>query len=307
MRSLLLLIVLIVTGCAAEEASPEEHIGTVSEAIIDGTSDTSDDAAVALILQGQIFCSGTLISETVVLTAAHCVDPSPPDHVLFGSKLGATGAVLIAVTQTHAHDDFDDATLENDIAIVGLAEKAPVKPATVSTKELTEGAKLRLVGFGVTNSNNDDSAGKKRYGNTTVDSVTDTEFRFKANPAQTCSGDSGGPAFGTNSKGQRILVGVTSSGDSDCKVYGRDIRVDAYADFIDQSSKAYSLPLGENGQPISSGGCSMGGRASSGSWLLFALAALVTMGRRVIRSRLDQARAAAALRAFTGANPNARP
>jgi secreted trypsin-like serine protease len=42
----------------------------------------------------------------------------------------------------------------------------------------------------------------------------------------TCYGDSGGPAFWTESAGTEILVGVTSWGDANCVATGFNYRVD---------------------------------------------------------------------------------
>src|SRR5512135_2225628 len=87
-----LLLILACAGCAAHAGDePTEDVASTEQAITNGEDDDHDPAVVALLQNGQIFCSGVLITSHVVLTAAHCVDPTPPDQVLFGSKLGAKG------------------------------------------------------------------------------------------------------------------------------------------------------------------------------------------------------------------------
>src|SRR5689334_3949150 len=74
---LLLASLSLVTGCTkALSESGEEEIGFATEEIVNGSPDSGHPATVALTTQGFPFCSGTLVTPTVVVTAAHCIDPN---------------------------------------------------------------------------------------------------------------------------------------------------------------------------------------------------------------------------------------
>lgn len=276
------------TGCAAPaaegdvETNDEGAVATTQQAITNGDDDDSDSAVVALLVGGKVFCTGVLVAPTVVATAAHCVLPSPPDQVYFGSNPRSKKGTFIAVSDTHAHPDFDEDTLENDIALVGLASKGPATPISVISKPLDDasvGRTIRVVGFGASAANATADL-RKRTGTTTIDSYTNDDFRFHPSPSGTCVGDSGGPALVTVGDHEAV-IGITSSGDSECKTYGRDIRMDRYVTFIRGYAKAYSVPAG----PVENQGCSMssgprGAGASSSALLLGVACALVGLRRR---------------------------
>src|SRR5262249_25466803 len=70
-RKALLVFVLVGSSCAV--SNDQEPTGTSSEAVTSGELDP-DDAAVVRVEGGLSPCTGTLIADRVVLTAAHCLD-----------------------------------------------------------------------------------------------------------------------------------------------------------------------------------------------------------------------------------------
>jgi hypothetical protein len=78
------------------------------------------------------------------------------------------------------------------------------------------------------------------------------------------------------------IVGITSSGDADCKTYGRDMRVDRYVPFIQSYAKAYSLPVDPNA--AENRGCTISSRVmgerSTAAILLIVMALVVAAARR---------------------------
>ncbi len=280
-KQIAVVVAMACAGCAARaDGEPTEDVGTAEQAITNGQDDNQDPAVVALLSHGQVFCTGVLITSHVVLTAAHCVDPTPPDQVYFGAKPSDKSGTLVAVTDSKEFPDFDQDTLANDVALVALADAAPAAPLPVRTGELDAsfvGMPIRIVGFGA-QAANDAGNIRKRSGATKIESYDADTFKFEPGPSQTCSGDSGGPALATLG-GKEAIVGVTSSGDVDCKTYGQDMRVDRYVPFLTSFSKAYSAKIAAANAP-KSGGCSAaplaGGRGAWG----FAFAACLILWRR---------------------------
>jgi secreted trypsin-like serine protease len=275
------------TGCAdAEDARDltDEPTGTVRQAIVNGDAESGDPAVVALLQRGRVYCTGTLIAPSVVLTAAHCVVPTPPDHVFFGSRPSQSDGQVIDVGGTRAHPAFDPESLKNDVAVVGLARKVTAtRPIALSRDPFDPsftGKAIRLVGFGFPDGSEDGSL-EKRSGETKIESFTDEDFRFEARPAQTCLGDSGGPALATV-EGVEVLVGIASSGDAGCEEYGRHVRVDRYASFIDDYETSYSAPVPPPSFPRS--GCSTSSPSKTpgglSPWIALLALGLVIRARR---------------------------
>jgi MYXO-CTERM domain-containing protein len=239
---------------ATDDGADRAPSATTAQAITEADDDAADPAVVALLVRGQVFCTGVLIAKNVVATAAHCVSPSPPDQVFFGAKPSSKRGTFIAVSDHRAHPDFDEDTLANDIAVVGLATRAPVPPLPVLTEALDAswvGRPLRLVGFGAPASGAENDL-HKRSGATTIERLGAADFVFRPGPSQTCNGDSGGPAFATVGD-REVVVGLASSGDASCRTYGRHVRVDTYAAFLATYAEAYSTH--RTAAPMPNSGC----------------------------------------------------
>jgi secreted trypsin-like serine protease len=172
-----------------------------------------------------------------VVTAAHCLGAdAPPVAVQFST--GPDAGESIDATESIAHPEYDAQTQANDIALVRLVRPAATVPALRATLPAAPwvGAPIRIVGSGLDGTSN---ATQKRSGATVIAEVHDRDFVFHPSPSQTCAGDSGGAAF-MSVGGREMLVGVTSAGDPACNVFGVDMRVDAYASFIDAHERAAS-------------------------------------------------------------------
>ncbi len=198
--------------------------------ITNGAIDNSDLGVVSLGVDGS-GCTGTLVSDRVVVTAGHCVSHTRELFVRFGAD--ATSGVVVPVADVHRHPAWDASTRANDVALLGLADGAPPDAAawplwTAPVDASLVGMTVRIVGFGSTTPT-ELEPGRKHTGAAVVLDVNDTSFTIGGAPSQPCTGDSGGPTFLT-ADGVEYLVGVTSSGDPGCVEHSRQMRVDVYAE-----------------------------------------------------------------------------
>jgi hypothetical protein len=198
-----------------------------------GSYDAMDPAVVAIVdSTGQLICSGTVIDPHFVLTAAHCVLPTFPSgsRVVVGGAVGASVA-SVAVAGYRADPGFNFMALDDDAALLVLAEAAPVTPVPLGAIPPAVGSTVSVVGFGETSGDAGDY-GTKRDGTARVTALGALTFQVAPDPSQPCAGDSGGPALATVDAVASV-VGITSHGDTACTMGATYTRVDAVAaDFI---------------------------------------------------------------------------
>jgi secreted trypsin-like serine protease len=100
-------------GCAPADTRATVEI---AQSITNGTVDEGDSAVVALLASGQAYCTGTVVAERLVLTAAHCLQPPmSPSEVYIGKRPPADGQRR-AVARTIVHPRFSFIGLQNDLA-----------------------------------------------------------------------------------------------------------------------------------------------------------------------------------------------
>jgi secreted trypsin-like serine protease len=215
---------------ACGSTTPAEPTATTSSAIVDGTDDDGDPEVVALLANGAPTCSGTVVAPTVVLTAAHCVTPVPPDQVVAAPIPSAGHA--IDVIGSAADPAFDPETLANDLGVVFLSSPIAVQPAALADTAPQPGGVLRVVGFGGTSPVEPVEARRERIGFVRVVSVRASSFTTEPYPSQPCGGDSGGAAF-PRTGGVLVLAGVVSSGDAACTAVANFTRVDVARTWMD--------------------------------------------------------------------------
>ena len=186
-------------------------------------------------------CSGTLISDTVFLTAAHCDEGTARVAVTFDSPYDPKKGKEYWGTW-YADPDYDGAQGDpHDIAVVVLDHPLrSITPARLPAAGALDGARLgdrfTSVGYGAQSVGIDQgptfSYQDTRYVATgTLDAVNPSWLRISQNPAKgdggTCYGDSGGPNFiGAGATETNIVAATTNTGDSMCRATNVVYRMD---------------------------------------------------------------------------------
>jgi len=197
--------------------------------IINGSIERGKDWTVAVVNIGLSgtggLCSGTLISDYVVLTAKHCVyedrggsswEPVNANslRVILADDINVGFDEIVNVWEWRSTPgNYTDRDLESgdDIAVILLSSGFSARPAPRrhSTENPSRGEAAEIVGFG-RNDPRTDASGVKYSGNTTIFDVG-SRLIEAGGASWTCQGDSGGPLL----VGRRV-VGVTSFGIGGC-------------------------------------------------------------------------------------------
>ena len=256
-------------GCDAGRADvPSSAVGEDTGAIVGGEADTGDPSVVAVYAQepgqpGGFLCTGSVISPTVVLTAAHCVSESETGPgaiftVLTGPNINRDRSHALAVREVHANPLWSPRRLEagHDQGVVILAEPSTLAPLPLNRQPLAaalRGASVRIVGYGLSDGAAQTGAGVKRQTVTLLGAVGTKLVAVGDSRHGTCNGDSGGPAF-MSLNGEETIVGTTSYGNVDCSDGGYDARIDTDLAFVDMYAQAACAPAC-SGRACGSDGC----------------------------------------------------
>ncbi len=235
-----LLATVLLAGCQGDrlEIRAEPRAARGSSPIVGGSIDNGHPSVVLIYNSYLGFvCTGSVVDDYVVLTAAHCVDDSNENHyqVAGGTDPFNDADWVVDVAEVAEHPDYDDSTLEHDVGIIVLQESPPVTPLawqkTVNNSVYAEGTSFTAVGYGVTSESGSDDSGIKRTVQLTITDVGYDAFLYGSASKNICSGDSGGPSLKTIG-GVETVIGTVSYGDQNCNEFGGSMRTDDNAEFI---------------------------------------------------------------------------
>jgi secreted trypsin-like serine protease len=206
-------------------------------AVTGGSVDANAHPAVGLLLADrgngpEPDCSGSLVSSTVFLTAAHCVAGLPSNRVWVTFDAAYTSSSRLLPGTAYADPAFGhDRGDLHDLAVVRLDRPVDaIAPLALPRAGLLDGAKpasATVVGYGAAAAGNGNGKPSfsfdftRRYATTTVNSVTKSELHYSSHGGGTCYGDSGGPELLGST-----VVAVTSHGDTVCAGQSRGYRTD---------------------------------------------------------------------------------
>ena len=180
-------------------------------------------AVVTIIGSRGTFCTGSLIAQDLVLTAAHCVLPGADYKVILP---GETPPRLLDVKRMASHPQFNVAGIlahraSADVALLQLAAPLPASkapaPLGAPVIPIEVGSRFTIAGVGVTRRGDGKSGGTIRAADLAVTGKPGTLQIRLADPLTNnlreglgaCTGDSGAPAFEMQA-GRAVIIGVVS-------------------------------------------------------------------------------------------------
>jgi len=202
-------------------------------AITSGSLDGNAHPAVGLLLADrgngpEPDCSGSLVSPTVFVTAAHCTGDlaSARVWVSFGPQYVPGSSSLLSGT-AHAdpqwglvkNDSHDLAVVVLDSAVDGVTPFA-LPPAAALDALGFSSQTFTNVGYGYSD-RTFTFDGYRRWSTSSFTGLKPTELRLSDKDGGVCFGDSGGPRLVGN-----VVVAVTSTGNKNCTGQSISYRLD---------------------------------------------------------------------------------
>lgn len=239
-----------VVACTQQKNVSSISANKNQSSIINGQTVTADDViskqVVAVTDDQWENCTGTLIAENLVLTAAHCFTQGKAMYVAFGLEVSQDNLSQVdrrEVTNYRLIPGRDKVTPDQetdlkDLMILefegGLPQGYQAAQFLPPTTEIVKGMMVTVAGYGVTNGHTQKGDGTLRKTQVPVAFATFSEHDVATSESKTgtCNIDSGGPAF-LAVNGELYFWGVTSYGDENCHKFGVYTKINSYRDWVD--------------------------------------------------------------------------
>ncbi|MGK4905759.1 S1 family peptidase [Streptomyces sp. PHES57] len=213
-------------AATARPAATPGGDGEPSATVVGGTR--AQQGQFPFMVRLSMGCGGSLLTQDVVLTAAHCVDGSGPDTSITATAgvvdLRDPAAVKVRSTEVVQAPGYDGQG--KDWALIKLAKPIDQPTLAIAKDDTYNKGDFTIAGWGADREGGaqqrylltaqvpyvDDATCKSAY----PDLVEGEELcagRMDTGGVDTCQGDSGGPMFRKDDAGQWVQVGIVSWGD----------------------------------------------------------------------------------------------
>jgi hypothetical protein len=208
--------------------------GAMDSTIIGGTDANGKEefaptiVSVYNVAKGGL-CTASIVSDSLLVTAAHCVDGKPSEiRLIFGTDIRNEATRVVKAIDAYKVSPLwpfrqDEEFNSGDIAMIKFSGGLPAgyRPAQILNDKaaLQNGTVVTLAGYGISDGAAHTGGGNLRYTDVKIQNASYSESEVLV--AQTegkgaCHGDSGGPAY-VRVNGQLMLWGVTNRGVNDPK------------------------------------------------------------------------------------------
>lgn len=219
----------ILSSASSSSSSAANDVNSIQSQIIGGTTAAAGEYLwFALLYQGSRWeCGASLVAPDLLLSAAHC-NLLNLTHALVGAwdlNTESPQSVVVEIVQTVPHPRFNDTTLDNDLVVIRISPPVTsIAPVAINwdVNVTGQGDPLTIMGFGLTDSGNDDDSSHvlmqaqvtevstKQCSDYYVNSILPARQMCVWNQypiRNSCYGDSGGPLILVNTS---YLVNATS-------------------------------------------------------------------------------------------------
>jgi secreted trypsin-like serine protease len=219
------------TACSDSEVSQPKIYG--------GNTTNSWRSVAAIMSDGNLICTATVVAERLLVTAAHCLVDRNNLTIRIGYSIKSDAIFEVESYRVSPKYKLNKSEW-NDVGYL-----VTVHPMILPEFELPEvssyendqvflniGQLFTIVGFG---QNESGESGHKREAQVKLTKVEQNEIELGGEGIDSCLGDSGGPAFFVTENKHIFLVGVVSRGKK-CGQGGRVGRLREHACWIQSSS-----------------------------------------------------------------------
>lgn len=234
-------------------AQKDRERSQVAPRIIGGTTVPSGERSFQVSLHGDSnnhACGGSIIADSWLLTAAHCVDSGTPSAIVSDTYNLTSGGTRHGVAQVVIHPDWQKNGFGrySDIALIRINDTfAPnlerLQLATASIMQsVGPGTVATVSGWGLTSGGGNISNQLLQTTNTVIsngqcrrlarDDINDSIVVCAHDSGRgSCNGDSGGP-YTIDNNGVTYSLGVVSFGPQTCDSYSAYTKTSAFVDWI---------------------------------------------------------------------------